>query len=66
MSTEVTEGVGSYPIRYHAEDFAQELREIGIAAFVVHADQPLGVWDVAVPAGDAIRARLLAVGLPAY
>jgi hypothetical protein len=66
VSVELIEGVCSYPVRFHAEDLVEELREIGIAAVVVHADRLVQTWDVAVPADDAVRARLLAVGLPGY
>ena len=55
--------MGSYPNRVYAEAIVDDLQESGIGAIVVPSDECAEPWDVAVPAGDAVCARLVAEGV---
>jgi hypothetical protein len=66
MNAEILVAVSSYPLRRHADDLVEELQEAGIGATVVSPDRLVGTWDVSVPAGDGIRARMVVEGFPGY
>ena len=57
---EVPVFVRSFSVRHLAYELVDELRQRGMAAFVVPSDRTIGMWDVEVLGGAAVLARLIA------
>ena len=59
LMSEIVECVYGSPDRERAGDLAHELRQRGIVANFIPSERCIGIWDVEVSAGDAVRARLI-------